>query len=89
MLVCFFAIVLMTRFVSLAAIMCAFLYPLLIRAFVPDMGTAQLMAILTTVFVIFMHRENIKRLYNGKESKISFSRKKKATDSAESSGGAV
>jgi hypothetical protein len=36
-----------------------------------------------------MHRENIKRLYNGKESKISFSRKKKATDSAESSGGAV
>ena len=76
MFVCFFAIVLMTRFVSLASIMCAFLYPLLIRAFAPLMGTAQLMGILTTVFVVFMHRENIKRLYNGKESKINLSRKK-------------
>ena len=76
MFVCFFAIVIMTRFVSLASIMCAFLYPLLIRAFAPTMGTAQLMAILTTVFVVFMHRENIKRLYNGKESKIDLSRKK-------------
>ena len=35
------------------------------------------MGILTTAFVIFMHRENIKRLWNGKESKISFSRKSK------------
>ncbi len=77
MFVCFFAIVAMTKYVSLASIMCAFLYPIFLHAFVPTMGTAQLMGILTTVFVVFMHRENIKRLYEGKESKISFSRKPK------------
>jgi glycerol-3-phosphate acyltransferase PlsY len=36
-----------------------------------------LMGLLTAAFVMFMHRENIKRLWNGKETKISFSRKKK------------
>ena len=81
MFFCFFVIVFMTRFVSLASVMCAFLYPLLIRAFVPLMGTAQLMAILTTVFVVFMHRENIKRLYNGKESKVNLFGKKEAPPS--------
>jgi glycerol-3-phosphate acyltransferase PlsY len=86
MFFCFFVIVLMTRYVSLASIMCAFLYPLLTRAFVPLMGTAQLMAILTTCFVVFMHRENIKRLYNGKESKINLSRKK-TTPPSEGTGG--
>ena len=77
-----------TKFVSLASVMCAFLYPLLLKAFYPDpvdtptgKGLIMLMGILTTVFVVFMHRENIKRLYNGKESKLSFS--KKATPPAQ------
>ena len=78
MLVCFVAIVAMTRYVSLASIMCAFLYPIFLRAFLPSMGMVQMMGVLTTVFVVFMHRENIKRLYAGKESKISFSRKPKS-----------
>jgi glycerol-3-phosphate acyltransferase PlsY len=56
--------------------MCGFLYPLLLRAFFPG-GWIILMGVLTTAFVIFMHRENIQRLWNGKESKISFSRKSK------------
>ena len=86
MFVCFFAIVGLTRFVSLASIMCAFLYPLLLNAFFP-IGWVVLMGVLTTVFVVFMHRENIKRLYNGKESKISFSRKKKETESPDVGGG--
>lgn len=88
MFFCFFAIVGLTRFVSLASIMCAFLYPLLLNAFFPA-GWVVLMGVLTTVFVVFMHRENIKRLYHGKESKISFSRKKKTTDSANAGGGEV
>jgi glycerol-3-phosphate acyltransferase PlsY len=85
MFFCFFAIVLMTRYVSLASIMCAFLYPLLLGAFFPG-GWVVLMGILTTCFVVFMHRENIKRLYNGKESKISLSFKKKSPPS-EGTGG--
>ena len=90
MLFVFVAITLMSRFVSLASIMCAFLYPMLLNAFYPTLyttddglaylmgkGTVVLMGLLTTAFVVFMHRENIKRLWNGKESKISFSRNKK------------
>jgi hypothetical protein len=45
------------------------------------------MGVLTTLFVVFMHRENIKRLYNGKESKISFSRKKKTAEETNVGGG--
>ena len=81
---CFFFIAGTTKYVSLASIMCAFLYPLLLNAFYPapvevptGKGLVVLMGVLTTVFVVFMHRENIKRLYHGKESKLSFSKKKK------------
>ena len=89
MLLVFVAITAMTRFVSLASIMCAFLYPILLNAFFPSpimidgvliptgKGLVMLMGLLTAAFVIFMHRENIKRLWNGKETKISFSRNKK------------
>ncbi len=97
MFVCFFFIAGTTKFVSLASVMCAFLYPLLLKAFYPDpvefptgKGLVMLMGVLTAVFVVFMHRENIKRLYNGKESKLSFSKKKKespAQDAAEGEGG--
>ena len=82
MFVVFVAIVALTRFVSLASIMCAFLYPILLHAFCPS-PWATLMGIFTTVFVVFMHRENIKRLYEGKESKISFSRKGKQKSTEE------
>ena len=89
MLVCFVAIVAMTRYVSLASIMCAFLYPIFLRAFLPSAGMVQMMGILTTVFVVYMHRENIKRLYERKESKISFSRKPKDNDAGKTDGGAA
>ena len=86
MFFCFFAIVLMTRFVSLASVMCAFLYPLLLAAFFPG-GWIVLMGLLTSAFVVFMHRENIKRLYQGKESKIDLSVFKKKSPPAEGTGG--
>ena len=61
---------------ELASVMCALLYPLLLHAFIPG-GWTVLMGLLTTAFVVFMHRENIKRLLAGKESKVSFGKKKK------------
>ena len=73
--ICYAAIILMTRYVSLASIMCILLYPMILKAFRPDEGIMFLCAILMAVFVVFMHRENIKRLYEGKESKLSFSKK--------------
>lgn len=82
---CFVVIVVFTKFVSLASVMCALLYPLFLRAFLQPgigYGASILMSILTTGFIVFMHRENIKRLYEGKESKISFGAKKDPPDSA-------
>jgi glycerol-3-phosphate acyltransferase PlsY len=78
-----------TRYVSLASVMCALLYPLLLHAFIPG-GWTVLMGLMTTVFVVFMHRENIKRLLAGKESKISFGKKKTAdtTSTGTPTGGA-
>ncbi len=76
MLFVFVVVVVGTKYVSLASVMCAFLYPLLLNAFCPG-GWTVLMGVLTTVFVVYRHWENIKRLYAGKESKISFSKKKK------------
>lgn len=84
----FLIIVLGTRFVSLASVMCAFMYPLMIRAFAND-GLNVAMAVLIALAVVFMHRENLKRLWNGKESKIDLSKisKKKKGEDGESSDG--
>lgn len=66
-----------TRYVSLASVMAALLYPLILRAFTDrGAGLAVAMAILSAVFVVFRHKENLKRLYHGKEAKLQLSRKK-------------
>ena len=73
----FIVIVLMSRFVSLGSIMCVMLYPILQYAFYGNNGWITISSVLIMILVVFMHRENIKRLMAGKESKISFSSKKK------------
>ena len=94
MLGCFVFITATTKFVSLASITSGFLYPLLLKAFYPDpvdfptgKGLVLLMGVMTSAFVIFMHRENIKRLYHGKESKLSFSKKGKESPASGGEGG--
>ena len=72
-----------TRMVSFASIMCAFFYPLILRAFDGDKPFYVAMAVISAVFVVVMHHENIKRIMAGKESKIDFSkfrRKKKKSE---------
>lgn len=81
-LVCFVIIVAGTKFVSLASVMCAALYPIFLNALCFGFpfgakGFPILISILVSALVIFMHRENIKRIYQGTESKISFSKKSK------------
>ena len=74
----FVALVLLTRYVSLASIMCSFLLPLIHNAFyvkgADNPSNAWITAAFTVimVLVIFKHRENLKRLLAGKESKVSF-----------------
>lgn len=75
--VLFIFIVLLTRYVSLGSIMCMLLYPILTyRLSTWDSGFPVLISFFVAAFVIFMHRENIVRLLNHSENKISFSKNK-------------
>ena len=69
-----------TRMVSFGSVMTALLYPLILNAFA-NRGLNVAMAVITAVFVAFMHRENLKRMRDGQEEKLDlaalFSRNKK------------
>ena len=87
LLILFLIMAIGTRMVSFASIFCALLYPLILRAFFPkDAYTGLLLAAatLSSIFVIFMHRSNMKRIMEGKENKLDldklFKRKKKKND---------
>ena len=74
--VIFVVVVAASKWISLGSIIIAVLYPVLIFAFYTNWLLA-LIALLFTLIVIVAHRENIKRLAQGTENKISFSSKKK------------
>lgn len=73
-----------TRYVSLASIMGAILCPIILTAFEQAKGSFMtgITSVLMAVLVVFMHRENIKRLKDGKESKLSFRKKKDGQEAA-------
>lgn len=85
--VCFVVIVGGTKYVSLGSVMCALLYPVILNTMneilfpylyalgVTKLGPDVLFAVLIAIFVVVMHRENIKRLIAGTESKVSFGKK--------------
>lgn len=73
--VTFAIIVIGTKYVSLASIMGMILYPIVYTAFNAS-GFASLITVLMAVLVVWAHRSNIKRLKDGKESKISLGKKK-------------
>lgn len=79
----FILIVATTRFVSLGSVVCCMLYPILTYKLADaglsgwGKGFPVLISFAVAATVIFMHRENIKRLINHTENKISFSKKDK------------
>ena len=79
LLFAFVVIVAGTKFISLGSIICALLFPVFSHSLYtgPDTGWFNLAAVAIALLVVFMHRENIKRLLAGKESKLSFSKKEK------------
>lgn len=80
-LLVFIIIVVGTKFVSLGSVIAIGLYPLFVSAFPNQNRSAVgLFAVLMAVFVIFMHRENLKRIAAGEESKLSFGKKSKGKD---------
>lgn len=93
----FILVLIGSRMVSMASVMAALLYPLFMRAFDnPEkpfpLGVA--MAVLEACFIVFMHRENLKRIWNYEERKVDFSKitdkfkkKKKTAEKDEENGG--
>lgn len=79
----FAIIALSTKYVSLASIMSMMLYPLILSRLRGN-GAPVIFAFLIAASVVFMHRSNIKRLWNGEETKFSF--KQKTNDAVESNG---
>ena len=65
-----------TRMVSFGTMTCALMYPLILNAF-DNHGLNVAMAVITTLFVMYAHRENMKRIGEGKELKIELRRKNK------------
>ena len=74
--VLFVLIVAATRYISLGSVMCMLLYPVVLdrvdKIFFGASGAYVVIAIAIAVLVVFMHRENIKRLMKGTENKFSF-----------------
>lgn len=69
-------LIILTRMVSLGSIAAAILLPIL-TIFISDnylvQGNYFIFTVLLAIFVCYNHRENIKRLMNGNENRISFS----------------
>ncbi|MBO5683214.1 MAG: glycerol-3-phosphate 1-O-acyltransferase PlsY [Clostridia bacterium] len=81
LLVIFVIIVGFSKYISLGSVMCALLYPVVLdrieKIFNGGSGAYVIITIIIAALVIFMHKDNIKRLMNGEESKFSF---KKSVD---------
>ncbi len=77
----FVGIVAVTKYISLGSVMCMFLYPVILWAFngVYEPGLRNAISVLIAILIIYMHRSNIKRLYEGKENKLSLKKHKKET----------
>ena len=73
----FVVIVAIWRYISLGSVVCAMLYPMLTYAMtnVAYKGPSTLFALVIAIIVIVLHKDNIVRLLNGKESKLSFGKK--------------
>lgn len=63
-----------TKYVSLGSIIMAVLYPIMMWFFYKDLLLVVISCIFTLI-VLIAHRENIKKLINGTENKISFDKK--------------
>lgn len=79
LLAVFIVTVAVTKWVSLGSIIMAVLYPILMFVFYKSLWVTVISAVFA-VIVIVAHRNNIKKLINGTESKISFSKKKDDKD---------
>ncbi len=90
LLATFILIVLITRYISLGSIMGALLYPVALSKFYPITHNEvfglhyviiMICSVIIALLIVYLHRENMKRLLAGKENKFAF--KKKGTQNDE------
>jgi len=79
LVILFVLMVYMTKYISFGSIMCYMLYPLLLSKMkLPtDPSFGILVAFIIMGMGVFMHRENLKRIFAGTENKLSFNVKDK------------
>jgi glycerol-3-phosphate acyltransferase PlsY len=76
LLALFVAIVAATKYISLGSVMCSLIYPILLSNSGP-IGLVELIcAFAVVILLVYNHRSNIKRLYNGQENKFAFKKSK-------------
>ena len=73
----FVIVVAFTKYVSLGSVMGVCLYPIFLSAFEAQKASYSVTAaaVIIAILITYMHRENLKRLYHGEESKLSFKKK--------------
>jgi len=89
LLAIFLLVVAMSKYISFGSVLCSVLFPLLFNrmnkallALVPHMYLCQLIAIVIAVIVVVKHWGNLKRIFDGTESKFQFKKSKAAVDEA-------
>ncbi|MBQ4607750.1 MAG: glycerol-3-phosphate acyltransferase, partial [Clostridia bacterium] len=81
LLAIFALLVYMTKYISFGSIMVYMLYPLLLSKMQSpeDPSFGILVAVIIMIMGVVMHRKNLKRIFEGTESKLSFNVKDKPT----------
>lgn len=70
----FVVVLIGTRFVSLASVMAALMFPMFMHAFAFDKALAVAMAVMAAVFVVSLHIPNLRRIWAHEEPKFDFSK---------------
>lgn len=70
----FAAVVAISKFISLGSVTAMFIFPLLVARLNIGLIIDPFLSIMVAALVIWLHRSNIKRIYRGTESKLSFSK---------------
>lgn len=78
----FVMIVWATKYISLASVICELVFPLILTQHdkvITDRGLRLIVSLILALTVVFMHRDNIRRIMNKEESKFQFKKTKKPT----------
>lgn len=83
LLIIFVIMVAFTKYVSLGSISAALMYPVILHNIVMSRQRGYLsilFVVVISLLIVWLHRDNIKRFWNGKENKISFKKSAKESE---------